>query len=306
MSTVTRTRRRFKLDGTTIGLMVIMAATQLVGLAVHHRIEVLSLTPDAQITTPVGATAIAAMAIGEALVIVGVWRLCRRLPEWVQWALKRVVAGSLVAAVGLGLWLYPVLRPIVAVAAVVVFVLAALVYYTNASRYRWFAHNVAAFGLSVTMVGVLAGVFAPSAVLVFLVLVMVWDYSAVSLSDLMADLVDFSASLQVPNYYIIPSAIRIDYREVRRFLRGERQDKPPGLGGIIGVGDFVLPSLLVASAALSSGAPWPAGGAAIATCVALGVLTASLDAADSGLPALVWLNSGAILGYSVGVAVVIV
>jgi presenilin-like A22 family membrane protease len=92
---------------------------------------------------------------------------------------------------------------------------------------------------------------------------------------------------------------------VRDFLSGEKDTKPENLALLIGLGDFVFPSLLVASIYVASESHVPVVTTIVGIVVATIVLRDSLERADGGLPALPYLNTGAIVGYGVGLVLLL-
>ncbi|MGB9985944.1 presenilin family intramembrane aspartyl protease PSH [Salarchaeum japonicum] len=141
--------------------------------------------------------------------------------------------------------------------------------------------------------------------LILLVGLAVYDAISVYRTKHMLTLAEGVMDLNVPILFVVPT--RLDY--------SFRDDSTPGAAGddddgerdalFIGLGDAVMPTILVASAAFFLdadailGVPIPALTAAAGTLVGLVVLLREVLAgeAHAGLPL---LNGGAILGYLVG------
>jgi presenilin-like A22 family membrane protease len=167
----------------------------------------------------------------------------------------------------------------------------------------WLTFNGFAIAAGIGMTALAGNLIAPIAMIPFLVLAMVWDYVAVILSGLMGHLVDLSASAGIPNFIVIPDGWRVDFEAVTEYVSDlEATEKPDGVAGIIGLGDFALPGILAVSAWVA-GATIPATATILGTVVAMVILRNSLQAADGGLPALPWLNTGALVGFLTGIAV---
>lgn len=305
MSVSHRFRPSIKIDGVALGLMAVMAATQGLAIAAYGQFgPLLDMPEQARMTNPLSALPLFGFIVAEVLLFVGAYRLLHRLPKWLRELLNEAVKYCFITiAVLFFAWALTTpawpLSVAAALAVVVAYPIWRLYQRFDLQRYVWLLHNTAAFGLSVGAVWAISPVFSPEVAVVFMVLMMAYDYSAVSLSGIMDDLIDASASINIPNYYIIPASLRVDYGAVTTWLQERGDDKPQTMAGIIGAGDFILPSLLV-MAAVAEGATVAGGFAAVGSIAALGWLRAASNESESGLPALLWVNTGAIGGYAVG------
>lgn len=278
----------------------VMVATQLAAFLLLT--TEFAANPPTTVESPVDGLWLVALFVVESLVIVALWRLFGLLPKWVQTALKliwkavKLSMGGIVIAIMAYLLTTPVWWTVV-----VACVGMAVVYLSRDTAYRWMFHNAVAFGLSVVFLTLAARAVGPWVAVPLLIGVLVWDYVAVSLSDLMGDLVDFSMSSGIPNYYVIPSALRVDLDGVKEFVREDDVDMPNGCAGLIGVGDFLFPSLLVLSAI--DGYTTASVFSALGVLVGVVTLSGAIKQADGGLPALPWVNTGALVGFGFGLVV---
>lgn len=312
-----------RLNRSALVLMGLMVAVQLVAGAIALHVQQFPLELPAWLSensnSAAGGGGLAAVVVVESLVLVAAWRGWKRLPErWrsvVRTGVRALVWGFAGVAVGAlaVVSAYGMLIGVVSVESVLrtwlpwVVLVGAYSYLDVSNDFAWLFHNAAAFVLCVAVVGLFGLVLGPVAAIAFMVVAAVWDYVAVFKSDLMADLVDFSAAQHAPNYFIVPTTLRVDYEAVRDYLSDDASEKPAGVAALIGTGDFVFPSLFVVALALQYGVvSLPPVAAAAGVVVSIGVLQAALEARESALPALPWVNSGAIGGYAVGLAVVMV
>jgi len=293
----------FQIDRTAWVLIGLMAAFQICALYLTSQLSGLEM-PEQR--TNAGFTGfIVAVAAVEITLLIVCWRLYKRLSERWRQLIKKVAIYSLltvVYTVGLLLywlqglaWLYVILVP----------VLWGLYKYIDPSGYTWIAFNMIAFVAGV-IASILFGVqLAPKIVIPLMVILMVYDYLAVDLTDIMGDLIEFSASTGIPNYFVIPNQLRVDLERLKDFLSGKCDDKPPDVATIIGLGDFLFPTVLATSVLVQADFQITAAvvGVVLGSIVAIPVLRAATLRRDGATPALPWLNTGAIGGYAVGILI---
>jgi presenilin-like A22 family membrane protease len=288
------------LTGVLVSLVVIIQGGAIVAAPYLRN---LAVVPETQSTSNSLGVGLVAMIIIESLLIIGLWRLWKRLPELWKNILKHGAFGAImISAFVLSYYAGVITTLIAAVAGVSVFFAIDWVL----ARYDldWITFNLLAVALGVGATAFIGNIIAPLAVIPLLVIAMVWDYVAVDLSDIMDHIIDWSASSGLPNYLIIPVQFRIDYSAVKKYVKDiEGTERPPGVAGVIGVGDFMLPGLLTVSAWVA-GDTTPAMTALVGTMIAMVVLRNSLDSAKRGLPALPWLNTGAMIGFGIGLVVI--
>ncbi len=151
-------------------------------------------------------------------------------------------------------------------------------------------------------------------VLVMLVLLAIYDAIAVYKTRHMLALADSVLELRLPVLLVIPKHLGYRFRdEVAKFKEAGPESKPEREALFMGLGDLVMPTILVvsamhfgnAAAAVEAGTAWgmgPAVGAAVGTLVGFGVLMTFVLRGNpqAGLPL---LNGGAIAGFLVGLVV---
>lgn len=294
---------RFTLDWLTVALVGLLAAFQ---VAVLGTLEFLLAgqpvtTQETDLEIGIGFLAIATVEI--TILLVG-WRAYRHLSETWQKRLKYgLLSLVLVSLYVFGLyvywlvdlaWLYVILVPL-GWYAVRLF---------SSSGFKWIAFNAVAFLLG-TLVVVMGGLgLAPPVVILVMAAFTLWDHIAVTLSDIMDSLVELSSSIGVPNFFVIPNTLRFDMSALQDYLAGDVETKPDALAAVIGLGDFIFPTLLLASVYAKTGGLTPAsGGVIVGTSLAMILLRDAIEYSDNGLPALLWLNTGSIVGYAAGLGV---
>jgi len=293
-----RLRPHFRVDWLTVVLTGLVALIQLGALSLIPHLETWLQLPETQATEMKAGAWLLGVIVVESALIVVVWRLWKYLPDWLRKAGKYLLLASVFAISG---YLYYLNNEFV-------FFLqgcgAALAVYLTANileRYdaEWILFNLFAVGLGIGMTAVASHLLAPLVVIALLVGMIVWDHVAVNLSDVMGELVEFSASAGIPNYLVIPNRLRVDTDGIGEYIESpETMVKPDGVRAIIGLGDFALPAILTGSAWVA-GSEGAAIGTFVGTVIAMVVLRNSMERTESALPALPWLNSGAIAGYTV-------
>jgi presenilin-like A22 family membrane protease len=251
---------------------------------------------------------IAAVEIGLILLL---YRGYLRLPEKWQYRVRKAikytlysvlyVIGFLVAYAFRAEYLYLFGLPV----AYAVFRVAKVM--LSSHGLKWIVFNLIAIcmGIFIVLVGGLN--LAPRLAIVVMVAFLVYDHIAVHLTNIMSDFVSLSSSTRFPNFLIVPTQLRIDLERVHAYIQGQKDEKPQELAVMIGLGDFIFPSILVVSVFVAADAAVtvPVITTIAGLCLSVFVLRASLEKAESGLPALPYLNSGAIIGYVVGLGVTV-
>ena len=164
----------------------------------------------------------------------------------------------------------------------------------------WLIHNIVAVGLAFVGAVLVGTIFGPRPLAGLLVALVVWDRIAVTDTNIMETIVTVAASSGLPAYIMLARAPRLDTDDVQDALV-DGGEMPNELVGVIGTGDFVFPSALAVSLAIS-GTVWsaPVVGAAVGAAGAAWLLwQLKNDGAVPGLPA---LNGGALAGAAVGLA----
>lgn len=164
----------------------------------------------------------------------------------------------------------------------------------------WLVHNAVAVGLAFVGAVLVGTVFGPRPLAGLLIALMIWDRIAVTDTNIMESIVTVAASSGLPAYIMLARAPRLDTDDVEDALVNGGET-PGELIGVVGTGDFVFPSALAVSLAISGGV-WsaPVVGAAVGAVGAAWLLwQLKGDGTAPGLPA---LNGGALAGAAVGVA----
>lgn len=284
-------------------LLGLVVAVQVGGYLAYTNFGLLPLEPPEQkVSTPLGGGKLVALVIVESIALVAIYKGWCRIPERIRKVLKKaplVVCPPIIIAVS---YASGIVWPIYALAATAGFV--GVVWLLERVELDWMIHNGLALGLGVLVTAMLAKALQPAAVLAFLVGMIAWDRTAVDLSGWMDKLISASAGAGIPNYFVIPTGWQMDFDRFEDWLSADdRGEKPDDVKLLIGVGDFVLPALLAITAAtvVSDGGMLPAAGAFVGTCIGMLRVSAVVRQRDSGVPALPWVNTGAIAGFSVGV-----
>lgn len=290
----------FKVDWLTAVLVSLVVGFQSGAIVATSYISEVVRVPETQLANVEIGVGLIGLIIAESLFIIGVWRLWQRFSRLTQKLLKYgIVTFLLVLALYLSYVTGQVQSTLLALGSACAFFV--LVYLLDRFDLSWITFNAFALMLGIGLTSLLSRVVAPIVVIPLLALAIMWDYFAVNLSDIMGELVEFSSSAGIPNYVIIPQRLRVNLDSVSVYLQdADESEKPPGLAGVIGVADFALPAMLAVSGWVG-GITIPPLAAIGGTVIAMVVLRDSMSRVDGGLPALPWLNTGALIGFAGGV-----
>lgn len=146
--------------------------------------------------------------------------------------------------------------------------------------------------------GVSFGVF-PAVIL--LVLLAVYDYISVYKTKHMLALADSVVSLRLPIMLVVPKHKDYSFLDEREKLTEEIDSGRPRDAMFMGLGDIVIPSVLVVIGYTSLGNPLAAIGALLGTFIGFMILMSFVlrGKAHAGLPS---LNGGSIIGFFLGFA----
>lgn len=281
-----------RLSGVLVALMVLFQLSALSLVARWMQYEM----PEQQ-SNPTLGIEVFVLAMVEIGVLLLIWRGYLRLSEFYREHIKAVLIGLGLGGVIWLSWQWGAIWAVPLAGGV-----TKLIQWLDFSHRKWLLFNLIAFTIGIFLVAMIGMGIAPIVVLTVMLLFTAYDILAVDLSSIMGDLISLSASTGIPNYIMIPTGWNLDYSAVKAFLKGE-SDRPENLAFLIGLGDFVFPALLTVSVAvqLDSIAALPVLGSLLGTSVAAVVLRHSAEHREGGLPALPWLNSGAIGGFLIGV-----
>jgi presenilin-like A22 family membrane protease len=140
-------------------------------------------------------------------------------------------------------------------------------------------------------------------VVLLLAALAVYDFIAVYKTKHMLSLADTVLELRLPVLLVVPKHLPYRFRdEAAKFKQAKPENKGEREAMFMGLGDLVMPTILVVSALQFAKPGWglePALGAAIGTLVGFGVLMGFVlkGRPQAGLPL---LNGGAIVGFLTG------
>jgi len=238
---------------------------------------------------------VVAVMVVEALLLVAGYRLYQRLSETWQRRVRRGLVATVYLIVTQLAYTLDGVRGVGVVVGSV-----ALVWVAGRLHVDWLVHNAVAVGLAFAGAVLVGTIFGPRPLAGLLIALVVWDRIAVTDTDIMETIVKVAASSGLPAYIMLTRTPRLDTDDVEDALvnGGEMPDE---LVGVVGTGDFVFPSSLGVSLAISGGV-WsaPVAGAA-AGAVGAAWLLWQLKS-DGAVPGLPTLNGGALAGAAVGVA----
>ena len=272
----------------------IFLTVQVLGLALVPAFDAAGYQAVEDPSDPVNALAY----IGGIIVITGVMLLAFRFGAgWVMQAFVLLAVG------GLSWYVLSVLVTPMAGVALAVAVMAALYLHP-----RWYVIDAAGIIVGAGAAGIFGISFGLAPVFLLLVLLAVYDFISVYRTGHMLDLADGVMRLRLPVVLVIP--LRRSF-SMMDFGAGDEPDTAAERDALfIGLGDAVIPAILVTSAAMFLPAPpvlggvgLPVIGAMVGTIVGLLALLGLVvrGRAHAGLPL---LNGGAIAGYLIAVTVV--
>lgn len=227
-----------------------------------------------------------------------------------KWGKKSLIRWIILSAVGLTIWyvVHPVLlitldwSPAAAYGTAAILGVASVV--ALYKHPEWYvidivgllvaAGTAAIFGISLGIVPVI----------VLLAALAVYDAIAVYKTKHMLSLADTVIDLRLPVLLVIPKVANYRFRaEASKFKEAKPENKGEREAMFMGLGDLVMPTILVVSALQFSQPSWngmPALGAAVGTLVGYAVLMGYVlkGRPQAGLPL---LNGGSIVGFLTGV-----
>jgi len=208
---------------------------------------------------------------------------------------ERIVYLVMLAAVAITIYYvmavlipYTFIPEIVALALVVLLFKYPEWYIINATGLIIGAGVAAIFGVSLSILPVL----------LFMVLLAVYDAIAVYKTKHMVSLAESVIDLRVPVLFVLPRKRNFSLIDHNKYnCNGDESLMEDGF--FMGLGDAIIPSVLVVSSFVSYELTTPTLGAIIGTMAGYGVLSCFVGKGKphAGLP---FLNSGAILGFVIG------
>jgi len=159
---------------------------------------------------------------------------------------------------------------------------------------NWIVINTSAFLLSAGIISIFGISLEPLPVIVLLVILAVYDAISVYKTGHMISLADSITKMKLPMLFIIPFSRDFSLSDL---------EKSRGKAVFMGVGDVVIPNILVVSAQVFTNSPYIGIIKASALFALLGgvcgliALIAIMERKEGAHPGLPFLNAGAILGF---------
>lgn len=297
-----------------LGLLGLYIGAQLVALALAVPFRSAGLSSGANPTSPVTPLVLIAAVIIAPIVIL---LLARRqgLLVGLRHLLLIAIAGALyftvlesllvvipqawlVAPMGAGIALYPAV-PLAAIVSVGLY-LALLM------DPQWYIVDLAGFIAAGGLIAILGISFAILPVFILLIALAVYDAIAVYRTKHMLRLADIVTEMKLPILLVMPESADYDYTAAPPLSETRQVPVEERAATFMGLGDVVIPGILVVSAFIwlpaspevlgLSASLWVAFGALLGSLVGYGVLMrrVSRGEAQAGLP---FLNGGALTGY---------
>lgn len=167
-------------------------------------------------------------------------------------------------------------------------------------RPEWYVVDAVGVTVSAGAAAIFGISLEPWLVVIMLVALAIYDAIAVYRTKHMLDLADTVIDLRLPILLVIPKHRGYSFlREAAKFKEAGPENKAEREAFFLGLGDLVMPSILVVSSMIFLGIQEATLGAAIGTLVGFGVLMGFVLKGNpqAGLPL---LNGGAITGFMAG------
>jgi presenilin-like A22 family membrane protease len=226
-----------------------------------------------------------------------------------KWGKKALIRWIILGAVGLTIWYvtYPVLIETLGWSPTLGYGVALAAGVASVLALYWHPEWYVIDFVGILVASGTAAIFGISLevmpVIVLLVALAVYDAIAVYRTKHMLSLADTVIDLRLPVLLVIPKVAHYRFRaESSKFKEAKPENKGEREAMFMGLGDLVMPTILVISALQFSGPGWeglPALGAAIGTLVGYAGLMGYVlkGRPQAGLPL---LNGGAIVGFLAG------
>lgn len=163
---------------------------------------------------------------------------------------------------------------------------------------NWFIIDVAALLLAVGITSIFGISLEPLPVIVLMVALAVYDAVSVYKTKHMVSLADSVTKLKLPMLFVVPYSVKFKF---------EALEDARGKASFMGVGDIVIPNILVVSAQMFSNTGYigfikiPALTTLIGGTIGLMALLVLMEKKAGAHPGLPFLNTGAIAGYLVAI-----
>ncbi len=223
-----------------------------------------------------------------------------------KWLIQLIILGAVAATIGYVV--YPLMLSTLhwtelraSIAGWSAGLIAALALYKHPEWYVIDIVGVLVAGASAALLGISLDVVP---VVLLLAGLAIYDFIAVYKTKHMLSLADTVIELRLPVLLVMPKHLPYRFREeASKFKQATEANRGEREAMFMGLGDLVMPTILVVSALTFALPAWglkPALGAAVGTLVGYGVLMGFVlrGRPQAGLPL---LNGGAITGFLVGV-----
>ncbi len=184
------------------------------------------------------------------------------------------------------------------------FVPSAVILLALVKKPSWLSVDIAAYFLSIGVISIFGISLAPVPAIVLMLVLAIYDAISVYKTKHMLTLAESITDISVPMLFIIPVSSDFSLEDVKL---GGKEDKKERKAVFLGVGDVVIPNILVASAQRFVQAPvifglkLPAWFALFGGLIGLSILlTKFADRPQAGLP---FLNIPTILGFLAGLLI---
>ena len=170
---------------------------------------------------------------------------------------------------------------------------------------EWFIIDAVGIITSAGCAAIFGISLSPIPVIVLLILLIVYDYVAVHKTKHMLTLADGVMQQKMPIMFLVPKTLKYSYRRDGLSTKGDKSERSAYM---IGMGDMIMPGILVVSAQVYAeglsvlGITLPALGALLGSAVGLILLSIPMKSGKPQ-PGLPMINGCAIIGFIICCAV---
>ena len=304
-----------------IGLLALYVGAQAVGLILAEPFRSAGLSSNSNPTSPTAPLGIIALIVIAPILILFVARWKGGLVALRQLILIGI-AGALFFTLYATFSLFPpgvvllppygaeiVFEPAIVLAAVV----SSSLYLALLMEPQWYVVDLAGFLAAGALIAILGISFAILPVFILLIALMVYDAIAVYRTKHMVSLAEVVVDMKLPILMVMPDSAGFDYTTAPSLAEQRSRPTEERSALFMGLGDVVIPGVLVAAAfvwlpahpavAGIGGNLWCAVAALIGSLAGYAVLMRLVlrGNAQAGLP---FLNGGALIGYALAYVLV--
>jgi presenilin-like A22 family membrane protease len=272
-----------------LAMLFFMIIVQLLALAFMPSFEISNARVFENPSSPTNPLIYVLLIIGFTLLLLIAMRLKK---GW-------VIGGFILISVAMSIFfILAAFLPVALSLAVTVIMLLLLRFYPE-----WYIIDVVGLFICAGIAALFGISMTTFPAILLLIILAVYDAISVYKTRHMVTLAEGVISLKAPLLFVVPKAKGYSFREDQVAISDDSAKKEKG-AYFLGLGDAIMPTILVISANWSLAAPAlygvniPAAGAMLGTYLGfLALLTTSRDKPQAGLP---FLDSGAILGFLAG------